>query len=78
MSKSVYRTDALNGGKATEIPPEEISYDELLARKLLSLGGSNIYNITHMSDLDGISSAALLFRFFSMPLDHVFFADYVI
>ncbi len=76
MSKSVYRTDVLNGGKATEIPPEEISYDELLAGKLLSLGGSNIYNITHMSDLDGISSAALLFRFFSMPLDHVFFADY--
>ena len=76
MSKLVYRTDALNGGKVAEIPPEGISYDESLARKLLSLGGSSIYNITHMSDLDGISSAALLFKFFSMPLDHVFFTDY--
>ncbi|MGC8537640.1 MAG: DHH family phosphoesterase [Candidatus Micrarchaeia archaeon] len=76
MSKPIYKTDASNGGKTVEISPEEISYDETLASKLLAVGGSNIYNITHMSDLDGISSAALLFRFFSMPLDHAYFVDY--
>ena len=76
MDKSIYRVDASNGGKVVDIIPEEIAYDEALAGKLLSSGGNNIYNITHMSDLDGISSASLLFKFFSMPLDHAYFVDY--
>ncbi len=35
-----------------------------------------IYNITHGADMDGMGSAALLVRFFKIPLSQVFFADY--
>ncbi len=35
-----------------------------------------IYNITHISDLDGMASAALLVKNFGIPLENIFFFDY--
>jgi oligoribonuclease NrnB/cAMP/cGMP phosphodiesterase (DHH superfamily) len=36
----------------------------------------DIYNMTHVADLDGISSAAMLVGTYGMPVSNVYFADY--
>jgi oligoribonuclease NrnB/cAMP/cGMP phosphodiesterase (DHH superfamily) len=36
----------------------------------------DIYNMTHASDLDGISSAAMLVGTYKVPLSNIYFADY--
>ncbi len=37
---------------------------------------NNIYNITHSSDLDGMSSAAFLVRNLSVPIKNIYFTNY--
>ena len=76
MENQVYEIGSMVEGLRCPIQPTEISYIKELVDKLKSIGSKNLYNVTHESDLDGISSAALLCKFFSMPLDHIYFTDY--
>ncbi|MEM0149499.1 MAG: DHHA1 domain-containing protein [Candidatus Micrarchaeaceae archaeon] len=76
MENQVYEIGSMVEGLRRTLPLAEIIYFKDLVDKLVSMGSENLYNVTHMSDLDGISSAALLFKFFSMPLEHVYFTDY--
>ncbi len=36
----------------------------------------NIYSLTHASDLDGMASAAMLVRYYKVPIGNVFFGSY--
>lgn len=76
MAYQVYELGKMAGSSRKGISPADIRYNHNLASRLASIGAENTYGVTHMSDLDGISSAALLFKFYSVPLDHIYFTDY--
>ncbi len=72
----VYELGSTVGGLKKGVLPKEIAYRQDIADKLSKIDPGKIYCITHMSDLDGISSAALFYKFFSLPLGNIYFSDY--
>ncbi len=60
----------------TLINESEIKYDKNLVSLLKSYDKSKIYNLTHIEDMDGMTSAALLKHYYDLPYENIIFADY--
>ncbi len=50
-----------------------ITEDEIY--QLIILNSDRLYSVTHVSDFDGIASAAILVHYTSMPIEHVIFGS---
>ncbi len=73
QQSQVFLADNLISMSKGFVEPDSISYSEGLSSIMHS---RNIYCITHKTDMDGIASAALMYKFYSVPPERIKFMEY--
>lgn len=70
---AVFLADNVDSMSRGLVDPSTITYSEKLVKAIRDLP---IYSVSHKTDMDGVSSSALLHKFYSVPAERIKFMEY--